>query len=165
MIRDAGYWIRGLQLVPHPEGGHYRETYRSPETVQHAALPSRFPGNRCFATSIYYMLQSNEVSMFHRIRSDEIWYHHDGAAIIIHVIEQGGRYRTLRLGRDIGAGDAPQAVVPAGGWFGATVEGDFALAGCSVAPGFDFADFELARREALLEEFPQYGDIILKLTR
>ncbi len=165
MIRDAGYWIRGLQLVPHPEGGHYRETYRASETVTRAALPSRFPGDRCFATSIYYLLQGGEVSTFHRIRSDELWYHHDGAAIVIHVIDPEGRYRALRLGRDMGAGEAPQAVVSAGSWFGATVEGGFALAGCSVAPGFDFADFELARRDALLEEFPECGDIILKLTR
>jgi len=114
MIRDAGYWIRGLQLVPHPEGGHYRETYRASETVTRAALPSRFPGDRCFATSIYYLLQGGEVSTFHRIRSDELWYHHDGAAIVIHVIDPEGRYRALRLGRDMGAGEAPQAVVSAG---------------------------------------------------
>ena len=167
MDRNAEYWIRTLQLAVHPEGGHYRETYRSAETVSASALPERFSGDRCFATSIYYLLQSGEVSALHRIRSDEIWYHHDGAPVIIHVFEPGGGYRALKLGRDIRAGEAPQAVVSAGCMFGAAVEGDdmFCLAGCSVAPGFDFADFELAERDALLEEFPHYRDIITKLTR
>jgi hypothetical protein len=167
MDKNAGYWIRMLGLSAHPEGGHYREKYRSSETVSAAALPERFPGDRCFATSIYYLLESGEVSTFHRIRSDEIWYHHDGAPVIIHVLAPGGGYRALKLGRNVEAGEAPQALVGAGCWFGATVEGDdtFCLAGCSVSPGFDFADFELAERDALLEEFPHYRDIITKLTR
>lgn len=167
MMKDAGYWINGLKLVPHPEGGYYRETYRSGETVKREALPARFSGERCFATSIYYLLRSGEISALHRIRSDEIWYHHDGAPIIIHVFERGGRYRALKLGRDAAAEEFPQTVVPAGSWFGAAVGGDdaFCLAGCSVAPGFDFADFELASRPALLEEFPEHRDIIVRLTR
>ena len=167
MVQNAEYWIRALELAAHPEGGHYRETYRSAETVSGAALPERFSGDRCFATSIYYLLESGEVSRLHRIRSDEIWYHHAGAPVIIHVLAPGGGYRALKLGRDIEAGEAPQAVVRAGCWFGAAVEGDesYCLAGCSVAPGFDFADFELASRDALLEEFPHHRDIIMKLTR
>ena len=166
MDKNAEYWIRSLELAAHPEGGHYRETYRCAETVSVSALPARFPGDRCFATSIYYLLESGEVSTLHRIRSDEIWYHHDGAPVIIHVFAPGGGYRALKLGRDIEAGEAPQAVVSAGCWFGAMLEGadTFCLAGCSVAPGFDFADFELASRDVLLEEFPEQQEIIKKLT-
>ncbi len=158
--------VRWLQLASHPEGGYYRETYRSAETVAAGALPARFAGNRSFGTSIYFLLPADTFSAFHRIRQDEVWHFHGGGTLIIHAIDGEGRYSIHRLGMDPERDGRPQAVIPAGSWFGAEVEdGDYVLAGCTVAPGFDFADFEMGGREALLKEYPRHAEIILRLTR
>ena len=167
MTTKADYWINELNLLPHPEGGFYRETYRSEEKIPRGALPVRFTGDRPFATSIYFLLRGGEMSALHRIRSDEVWYYHAGSPLEIFVIEPGGTLSVLKLGLRIETGEFPQAVVPAGCWFGsalASVE-PFSLVGCSVAPGFDFTDFELASRETLLNEFPAHREIIMRLTR
>jgi predicted cupin superfamily sugar epimerase len=173
----AKEWIRRLGLVPHPEGGHYREVYRAAMEVEGAALGEGFEGWRSIATAIYYLLQENEVSRLHRLRSDEVWHHYGGCGLVLHAIEPGGRYRAIELGsggegRGAGgkAGDAasagPQVVIPAGVWFGATVSdpAGFALCGCTVSPGFDFSDFEMGRREDLVRRFPEHRAIIEKLT-
>lgn len=159
--------IKRLDLVRHPEGGWYRETYRATEVIPAAALPERFAGDRSFCTAIYFLLEKGDVSTFHRINSDELWHFHAGASLTIHMLSPEGEHRTLRLGADLATGASYQAVVPAGYWFGAEVSGvgEYALVSCTVAPGFDFADFEMAGRENLLRQFPRHDDLIRRLTR
>ena len=166
-MKDAGYWIERLGLEEHPEGGYYRETYRAAGLIAQPSLPAGVGGPRSFSTTIYYLLPGNDFSAFHRIRSDELWHHYAGSALTVHVLEPAGRYRQERVGPDPDAGEAFQAVVAAGCWFGATVDEatSYALVGCTVAPGFDFQDFEVGRREELLRLFPSHRAIIERLSR
>lgn len=165
--KDAGFWIRHLRLEPHPEGGYFREVYRSDESVSAIALPERFPDSRNFSTSIYYLLNSGEFSSFHRIKSDEIWHFYDGSEILIHMISPGGDYKRILLGRNAEEGSYLQYAIPFGCWFSAEVKDTdaYALAGCTVAPGFNFADFEMGSKEKLLQLFPHNSEIISRLTR
>lgn len=158
--------IASLDLRPHPEGGFYRETYRASELIPNAGLPARFHGDRAQSTAIYYLLRAGDRSKLHRIRSDEVWHFYDGDPLVIIAIGPNGHLTETALGRDFAAGQVPQHVVPAGHWFGSTPAngGSYALVGCTVAPGFDFADFELAQRDGLLEEFPQHRSWITRLT-
>lgn len=149
-----------LQLIPHPEGGFYRETYRN----THAADIENL-GIRNLSTCIYYLLTSNTFSAFHRIKQDEIWHFYVGKPIHIHFIDTKGEYKELLVGSDITENQTPQVIVPAGCWFAAHVESDFALVGCTVSPGFDFLDFELAERESLIRQFPVHKEIITRFTR
>lgn len=168
-MNDAAFWIERLDLRPHPEGGYFRETYRASEAIARAALPERFDGPRSFATAIYFLLTRDAFSAFHRIRSDELWHFYAGAPLTIAVLDADGRGRlaTHALGRDPTRGESLQVVVPAGAWFAAEVAspGAYALVGCTVAPGFDFADFELATRANLLDRYPQHRGVIERLTR
>lgn len=159
--------INQLELEPHPEGGWFREVYRSTEAIDGRALPERFEGSRCFATSIYYLLTSNDFSAFHRIAADELWHFYTGSSITIHTIDAGGNYLPVTLGCNPERNQAFQATVPHGTFFAADVDtaDSFALVGCTVAPGFEFGDFELARRGNLLNLFPQHSDLIGRLTR
>ena len=154
--------IERLQLTPHPEGGYFRETYRASESIGASALPRRFSGERSISTAIYFLLEAGQCSHLHRIRSDEVWHFYAGDPLDVVEIDGAGGLRTTRLG----AGRVYQHVVPAGVWFGAAPAegGRFALVGCTVAPGFDFADFELAERAALLREYPRHQDWIRRLT-
>jgi hypothetical protein len=153
-MKDAQHWIDALALRRHPEGGYFRETYRATFAV---TTPS---GQRAASTAIYFLLSAGEISKLHRIRSDEVWHHYDGGTLMIQALEPGGQHVSMTL-----SGDGPQAVVPAGWWFGATVvAGDFVLAGCTVAPGFDFADFEMANCETLIARYPQHRALIERLT-
>ncbi len=165
-MRSPNYWIEKLALMPHPEGGYYREIYRSSESIPKEALPERFGGARSFCTSIFYLLKGGQVSRLHRLKSDEIWHFYDGAPVTIHTIAPDGGFAETQLGRDAEAGQVFQAMVPAGTWLGASVslDGSYSLVGCTVAPGFDFADFELGRREKLLDMFPEHSELIRKLT-
>jgi len=158
--------IEQLGLTRHPEGGWYRETYRCSETAPAATLPERFGGDRSFCTAIYFLLGKEDVSVLHRIKSDEMWHFYAGTTLTIHSLTPDGEHRTVRLGPDCAAGETYQAVVPAGCWFGAEVSGagKFSLVGCTVAPGFDFADFEMGNRDVLVQQYPEHTDIILKLT-
>ena len=165
-MTTAGDLIERLGLLRHPEGGWFRETYRSAEETPGAALPERFGGSRSFSTAIYFLLERGDISALHRIKSDEIWHFYAGSAVLVHVISPDGGYTARRLGPDPESGDSFQLVVPAGSWFGAEViEGAFTLVGCTVAPGFDFADFEMADRRALTELYPGHSEIIRRLTR
>lgn len=156
-----------LALERHPEGGWYRETYRAAELIPATALPARFDGERAFTTAIYFLLAPGEFSALHRIKSDELWHFYSGTTLTVHVITPDGEHRTIRLGADIAGGETFQAPVSAGSWFGAEVSGpgEYALVGCTVAPGFDFADFEMAGRAALLAAYPEHEKIIRRLTR
>lgn len=158
--------ITQLKLVRHPEGGWFRETYRSTESVPAQALPERFDGSRALSTAIYFLLEEGDISALHRIRSDEMWHFYAGAPLLIHAIYPAGRYEAQRLGPDHSAGDLYQVVVPAGCWFGAELAGKpFALVGCTVSPGFDFADFEMADRLQVTENYPQHAELIRRLTK
>jgi predicted cupin superfamily sugar epimerase len=159
--------IDRLQLTPHPEGGYFRETYRASESVAATALPRRFNGARNISTAIYFLLEVGQCSHLHRIRSDEVWHFYAGDPLDVVEIDGTGGLKTTRLGADA----VYQHLVPAGVWFGAAPASGgrfaphgFALVGCTVAPGFDFADFELADRAALLREYPRHQDWIRRLT-
>jgi predicted cupin superfamily sugar epimerase len=158
--------VVSLGLLPHPEGGFYRETYRAMEDISHAALPARFTGARSHATAIYYLLAAGDRSKLHRINSDEVWHFYAGDPLLIVAIAPDGALSITTLGQDFALGQVPQHVVPAGHWFGAIPANGsaYALTGCTVSPGFDFADFELAHRDTLLSAFPQHCDWIEKLT-
>ena len=149
-----------LNLSPHPEGGFYSETYRSPQEVQ---LPTG--ENRQLATSIYFLLRSQDVSHFHRIQSDELWFWHEGSPLSIHLLGENG-HKILRLGSVHEQGTLPQHLVPAKTIFGSTVDhqNSYSLVSCVVAPGFDFRDFELFTAADLLPLFSEAEEIILKLT-
>ena len=127
--------IARFDLKPHPEGGYYRETFRDSRTDANG---------RAMSTAILFLLARGERSHWHRVDAAEAWHHYAGAALELEIVENGRR-RTVRLGSDIEAGETPQAVVPARAWQAAHSTGDWTLVGCTVAPGFDFAGFELAK--------------------
>ncbi|HNP96261.1 MAG TPA: cupin domain-containing protein [Cyclobacteriaceae bacterium] len=156
-----------LQLKPHPEGGFFREIYRSEGIIPKDALGTSFPGDRNYCTAIYFLLTHENFSAFHRIRQDELWHFYSGDPLQVHVIDKNGLYVCHEVGSDISTSQAPQLTVPAGCWFASGVKpgGKFSLVGCTVAPGFDFADFELANRSELLQSYPQHSDVIERFTR
>lgn len=129
--------IARLDLKPHPEGGHYRETFRDDHAVD---------GRRSASTAIYFLLARGERSHWHRVDAAEVWHYYAGSALDLKINDESGS-RTVRLGADLIAGECPQAVVPAHAWQAAETTGDWTLVGCTVAPGFDFAKFELAPRD------------------
>jgi predicted cupin superfamily sugar epimerase len=159
--------VEQLHLSPHPEGGYFKETYRSSEGIKAEQLPYRFTADRNFSTAIYFLMPGNTFSAFHRIASDEVWHFYDGDPIDIFVINEMGDLEILKLGNKLAEGQQFQHLVKAGNWFAsqcAAVDG-YSLVGCTVAPGFDFADFELANKATLLQEFPQHAFWIQKLCR
>lgn len=166
MTRTADHWIRTLGLQPHPEGGCFRETWRSPERAEPAGLPGRFAGSRSLGTSIFYLLRTGERSRLHRLLADEVWHFHDGGGLRLHVLAPGDVYTELKLGLDAEAGELPQVVVPNGCWFAAeTAPGvEYALVGCAVAPGFEYGDFELGDRETLLAAHPRHQELVRRFT-
>ncbi len=166
-MKTAEYWIQALSLQPHPEGGHYRETYRSNEKVPAASLPSRFTEDHTFSTAIYFLLRGNTFSAFHKIKQDEMWHFYDGEPLTIHSIAPDATYATHTLGLDLEKGEAPQITIPAGHYFAAAVnkKDSFTLTGCTVAPGFEFADFIMPNKNELLEMFPKHAQVITQFTR
>lgn len=159
--------VASLKLQPHPEGGFYREVYRAAEQIPASALPSQFGGSRSFSTSIYFLLTANNFSAFHRIASDEIWHFYSGDPLHVHVLDPQGHYQLIQLGNGENAIANFQAVVPAGSWFASESKGTlgYSLVGCTVAPGFDFTDFELANAKILVQQYPAYADLIQRLCR
>lgn len=150
--------VAELNMQPHPEGGYYAEVYRSPMEI---------PGKeRQLMTSIYFLLTSDNVSNFHRIKSDELWFHHAGSPITVHVLNEAQGHIEIKVGSDILSGEHPQALVKGGEIFGSSVDTSesYALVSCVVAPGFDFQDFELFKRSELLDQFPAHSEIITRLT-
>jgi predicted cupin superfamily sugar epimerase len=150
---DSQKLIERFGLEPHPEGGYFRETYRSPATLENLV---GFEGPRSCSTGIYFLLTAESRSHLHRIKSDEMWHFYSGAPLKIVILHQSGEFEEVILGADIDKGQVFQYVVPAGAWFGAEVlsGGQFSFVGCTVAPGFDFTDFEMASFEDLQKEFP-----------
>ena len=158
--------IEALELQKHPEGGFYRETYRSEGSIPQEVLGETFSGKRNFATGIYFLITSESFSAFHKINQDEMWHFYDGAPMNLHMISPEGSYSVVKIGKNISEGDVPQFTVPAGFWFASEVaeENNFSLLGCTVSPGFDFDDFEMPPRAQLIALFPHLEGIITKLT-
>lgn len=165
-MNTATDWIKKLELLPHPEGGYYKEVYRSDEKITKNSLPSRYSSERTFATSIYYLLQSGQFSSFHKLKSDETWHFYSGSPIAIYLISLSGSFEKVILGDEIDKAQLLQYTIERETWFAAEPldENSFSLIGCSVAPGFEFDDFELGKRDELLYAFPNYSDLILRLT-
>jgi predicted cupin superfamily sugar epimerase len=158
--------IKALDLAPHPEGGYYRETYRSDLHLPASALP-RHDGPRAASTAIYYLLTADSFSAMHRVASDELFHFYAGDAVEMLQLHPDGRGEQFTIGANLLNGERPQICVPAGTWQGCRLApgGRFALMGCTVAPGFDFADFTMARRDDLLAEYPHWRNLICVLTR
>jgi uncharacterized protein len=159
--------IRQYMMLPHPEGGWYHETYRSNEIFPAAALPERFGSNREFSTAIYFLLEQGDHSAFHRIKSDECWHFYAGDPLELFIIREDRSLDTIVLGNDISKGQCFQYVVPANCWFAARPANGsvFCFLGCTVAPGFEFADFELADPGELSALYPPYSSLIQQLSR
>lgn len=159
------YFIEKLGLKEHPEGGYYSECLKSSDIIDTRSVDAAFGGDRRLWTSIYFLLKDREVSRFHRIKSDEIWYYHSGTPLVIHIITKEGELKKVRLGLDAEREEQPQVLVPKGCIFGALMDGPgYSLVGCMVSPGFDYEDFELLSREDLIKEYPQHEFIIKRLT-
>jgi uncharacterized protein len=167
MMKNADYWISKLQMSKHPEGGWFKEVYRADEAIKKEHLHQRYSGERHHSTSIYFMLTSDTFSAFHRIKSDELWHFYTGSAVTVYIIDEAGNYSEIVLGSNAEKGEVFQCVIPRGAWFGAMVNepDSFTLVGCTVAPGFHFDDFELAKRNEMMKKYPKHKEIIERLTR
>ncbi|ELC8451078.1 cupin domain-containing protein [Clostridium perfringens] len=164
MNHSAEYFIKSLNMTAHPEGGYFKESFVSPSKLAPNTL--HINEERLLWTSIYFLLRTGEVSNFHRLKSDEMWYFHAGESLTIYMISPDGELIEKQLGLNIEKGETPQVLVPKDYIFGSAMNNEgFSLVSCMVAPGFDFKDFELFEREDLLEKYPNYREVIEKLTR
>ncbi|MBE0539575.1 MAG: cupin domain-containing protein [Ignavibacterium sp.] len=164
MNEKAKYYIQKLQLKKHPEGGYFREIYRAGEIISIDAPKKN--NKRNVSTSIYFLLEGSQISKFHKLKSDELWHFYDGTAVKIYILDQNGKLSETMIGREIKNGEMFQTAIEKNNWFAAEVidKKSFSLIGCTVSPGFDFSDFELAKRENLFKNFPEHKDLILKFT-
>lgn len=160
-MENSQYWIKHLQLIQHPEGGYYKETYRSPNSFE----PAGFSGQRNYSTSILFLLEKNDVSHFHSILSDEIWYYQYGDPLEVLYFDHQGNLVRIVIGPDLASGQQLQGVVPAGVIFGSRSLGSYSLVGCMVAPGFDFQDFKLHATSELLSLYPEHEVIIKQMSK
>ena len=152
--------IQKLKLLPHPEGGYYKEVYKAADEYQTKL------GTRSASTAIYFLLEKGNFSAFHRIQSDELWHHYEGCSLEIFIIDEQGKLEVLKLGKNFEKGEEPLRIVRKGLWFASRVQDEgYALVGCTVSPGFDFKDFELASRSNLLSLYPEHKQVIEELTR
>lgn len=165
MHKTAGQYIKKLKLKKHPEGGYYKEVYRSGEIILGEHLPKRFKSSRNFSTSIYFLLEGKQFSAFHLLQSDELWHFYDGCDVIIYLLTENGKLTKRKIGR--GADCRFQIAIEKNNWFAAELvnKKGFALIGCTVSPGFDFEDFNIGRRSELLKQFPKYKNLIEKFTQ
>ncbi|MCB2208971.1 MAG: cupin domain-containing protein [Bacteroidetes bacterium] len=166
MINSIDKIISALELEPHPEGGYFKETYRSLGEIKKENLGLDYKGKRNYSTCIYFLITSDNFSAFHRIKQDEIWHFYDGSPIRLHIISESGIHTDHVIGCDLDKGETPQYIVPGGCWFGAEViiKNAYSLVGCTVSPGFSFEDFEIKTRKELISLFPVHEEIISKLT-
>lgn len=158
--------IDHFNLLPHPEGGFYKEYYRSEDLLLASQLPERYSSERAFSTAIYYLLDRGARSKLHRLKTDEIWHFYSGDPLIIFEIQSNGRMVEHLLGQNILEGQSYQTVISAGSWFGAILapESNYSLVSCTMAPGFDFVELEFADGAQLIQEFPEAKHWIEKLT-
>lgn len=159
--------VSSLDLKNHPEGGFYKETYRSKGVIPEKSLDQPIQGERSYCTGIYFLLTSDTFSAFHRINQDEMWHFYEGSSLTIHMIDEQGSYSSQKIGLDFSNGEVPQFIVPKRAWFAAEVNkpDSYSFIGCTVSPGFDFADFELADQNKLSVKFPEQKEVIERLTR
>lgn len=156
-MKSAEYYIKNLEMDKHVEGGYFKESFVSIDEVRNS---------KKLWSSIYFLLETGEVSNFHRLKSDELWYYHDGEALTIYMITPEGELITSQLGNNLEKGERPQVLVPKGYIFGSAMNNDgYALVGCMVSPAFEYDEFELFERDYLLELYPNHRDVIMKLTR
>jgi predicted cupin superfamily sugar epimerase len=166
MKKDAAYWIKALKLKPHPEGGHYIETYKSQVNSSENEVAQCKNRRQC-ASLIYYLLNKEERSAFHRLQSDEIWLFHSGASLNLYLIDREGNLRIETLGAHPEQGEYLQVFVPANTWFAAELKqkDSYSLMSCLVSPGFEWNEFELADNEQLMQEFPKHAALIHRLCK
>lgn len=164
-IYDAAYWKNKLGLREHPEGGFFKEVYKSDGVIKKESLPARYSGDRHYSTSIYFLITSDNFSAFHKIKSDETWHFYYGSPLNLHILDKPGNYSLIKLGSNPENGEIFQFTVNNGDWFAAEVgENDsYSLAGCTVSPGFDYNDFELGKKNELIKLYPEHSEIIIKL--
>ena len=156
-MKTSVYYIEKLEMIPHVEGGYFKESFLSESFVSE---------DKKLWSSIYFLLRTGEVSNFHRLKSDELWYYHAGQSLTIYMITPDGNLITKQLGLNIENGESPQVIVPKGYIFGSAMNEDgFSLVGCMVSPAFEYKDFELFKRNDLLKLYPEHQAIINKLTR
>jgi predicted cupin superfamily sugar epimerase len=162
---NAATLVKKYQLEKHPEGGYYKETYKSNVVLPSESLPKDFGGDRVCSTAIYFLLEQGQFSAFHKIKSDECWHFYTGKTLEIFILFENGNLEIIKLGNNIEHGEVFQYVVPANCWFASrpAAHSNFCFVGCTVAPGFDFRDFELAKKEELLMEYPQHKSILEEL--
>lgn len=167
-MTDAEYFIQHLNMVPHPEGGYFAESYLSSLTMKDygAENVASYGGeDRKLWSSIYFLLCRGEVSHFHRLQYDELWYYHAGNALTVYTIDADGVLTAHKLGLNAAEGELPQVLVPAGVIFGSAMENEgFSLVGCLCAPCFRYEEFELFDRETLLKAYPEHAEVIRRLT-
>ncbi len=155
-----------LDLKPHPEGGFFSETYRSKESYAGESLPERYNSDRCFFTSIYFLITGESFSAFHKLQTDEIWHFYEGSPVELYVITESRELMKIVLGDKPEYGMRYTYLVDKNCWLAAKLEsGNYALTGCTVAPGFEFADLEMGDRKKLIKDFPEHKEIIERLTR
>ena len=165
--KTAADWIERLALEKHPEGGYYRRTYQSEQMISKDALPEGYGGPRFMGTAIYFLLDKDDFSAFHKLKQDEMWHFYEGSGVRIHMIDSDGNYKMVKLGSAIDNGEVLQYVVPGETYFASEVanKNQFSLVGCTVIPGFDFEDFEMPPRQRLIQQYPQHKDLITEFTR
>lgn len=165
-MNNAEYWINKLKLEKHIEGGYFRETYRSEEIFKKETLPARYTVDHSVGTCIYFLLKSDDFSKFHRLANDEIWFFHMGAPLVIVTISPDGELQEQLLGANPELSESLHIIVPKHYWMAAytSQKESYTLVSCTNAPGFEFSDFEMAERDALISEYPQHRQIIKKLT-
>ena len=158
--------IEKFKLEAHPEGGYFYENYRCSGKVNISNFWKGAKGFRSYSTGIYFLLDKNQFSAFHRIKQDEMWHFYAGSTLLLHMINEEGNYKLVKIGNNIIEDNFFQYVVPSGTWFSSEVEdkNSFSFCGCTVSPGFDFKDFEMPSRKKLLSKFPNQQKIITRLT-
>jgi len=168
MNLQAQEYIQKLELEAHPEGGYYRRTYQNDIVLSSTTLPNRFKNNRLAASAIYFLLTTESFSAFHRLQADELWHFYAGTSVTLYLIRPNGELQTIEVGNPLKSPNATfQALIPAQTWFAAAVTAadSYALVGCTLAPAFDFEDFELANKAILMKEYPQHGELIERFVR
>jgi predicted cupin superfamily sugar epimerase len=165
MHPQAKQYIKRLQLKKHPEGGYFKEIYRSGELILPGHLPARYKSSRNFSTSIYFLIEGKQFSAFHLLQSDELWHFYNGGTVIIYTINQEGKLTIKKMGRKKDC--ELQIQIEKQNWFAAELEdkNSFALYGCTVSPGFEFDDLKLGERNNLINKFPLHANLIKRLTK
>lgn len=165
MHSKAKKYIEKLELIRHPEGGYFKEVYRSKETLSKECLNELYIGERNTSTSIYFLLEGENKSHFHKLLSDEIWHFYDGSSAAIYLLKDG-RKEIKKIGLNLDDEEYPQVLIPKNTWFAAETlqKNSFILVGCTVSPGFDFQDFKLAGKDELLKDYPSESELIERFT-